>query len=591
MARFDEQTLEQLKTALDGIERAVYTPVATLEAKAWITPEPVPFAERNAGRETSVAIGQSWGALWDCAWFRFMGAVPEAAAGHRVVLLIDLSGEGCVVDGLGSPVLGLTTVSSDFDYSLGRPGKRVVPFLDAAQGGEPVDLWVEAGCNDLFGKYPDSGTLKEAHIAVCNEEMRALSYDFSVLHELMTLLPRESARHQRILAALARAERELCSYSEQEAAVARGHLAPELAKRGGTPSLTVSATGHAHIDLAWLWPLRETIRKGGRTFATALALLERYPEYVFGASQPQLYQWVKDYYPSLYARVGEQIASGRWEVQGAMWVEPDTNISGGEALVRQLLYGRRFFLEEFGRVPRTCWLPDVFGYSGALPQILKRSGVDYFMTIKISWNVVNAFPHHTFYWEGIDGSKVLCHMPPEGTYNSSAAPRALMATERGFADKQLSEHALLLFGIGDGGGGPGEEHLERLARERDLAGLSPVSQEPAEQFFDRIAKETDDYATWVGELYFERHQGTYTTQARNKRANRKLELSLRELELIRHGSPAGCRAMATPQRSWSASGKRCSCISSTTFCPARRSPVSTRSRSLATPRCSRRPRR
>ncbi len=525
-------TKHDLRATLQRIERAIYTPITELAIEAWVTPEPVPYAERQSGQHSVLSIGQSWGKLWDCAWFHFTGRVPESAAGQAVALLIDLSGEACVVDSVGCPVLGLTTVSSEFDLRLGRPGKRVVPFSDRAAGGEKIDLWADAGCNDLFGRYQDSGTIKEAHIALFHKELRNLYYDFEVLYELLDQIPPEKARHQRILFALQQAANELFEYSEEEAQRARALLAEELAKRGGSPSLVVSAIGHAHIDLAWLWPLRETIRKGARSFATTLALMERYPNYVFGASQPQLYQWMKEFYPQLYAKIKARVTEGRWEAQGAMWVEPDTNISGGEALVRQVLYGKRFFREEFGTDPRMLWLPDVFGYSAALPQILKKAGVDYFLTIKLSWNTVNTFPHHTFYWQGIDGSRVLAHMPPEGTYNSSAAPRAIAAAETTYADKAVSEHCALLFGIGDGGGGPGVEHLERLAREKNLAGLSPVVQEPMELFFERLAQESDHYQTWVGELYLEKHQGTYTTQARSKRYNRKIELALRELELL-----------------------------------------------------------
>lgn len=517
---------------LNRIEQAIFSPLAALHIEAWTTPEPVPYEQRQAGQHQTFGIGQSWGKLWDCAWFHFSGSVPESAAGKAVVLLIDLSGEACVVDADGCPVLGLTTVNSEFDLSLGRPGKRVVPFSSSAQGGEHVDLWADAACNDLFGKYQDSGTIKEAHIALHHVEMEQLYHDFAVLHELMTHLSPEKARYHRIMAALRKASYALSDYTEEEARQARALLAPELSKKGGTPSLQVSAIGHAHIDLAWLWPIRETIRKGGRSFANVLALLERYPDYIFGASQPQLYQWVKDRYPLLYEKVRARVAEGRWEAQGGMWIEPDTNISGGEALVRQLLYGKRFFREEFGKDVKMLWLPDVFGYTAALPQILKKAGVDYFLTIKLSWNRINVFPHHTFFWQGIDGSRVLAHMPPEGTYNSSAAPRAILDAEKNFADKVVSEHCALLFGIGDGGGGPGTEHLERLAREKNLDGLAPVTQEPMETFFKRLEQEAGEYKTWNGELYLETHQGTYTTQARNKRFNRKTELALRELEFI-----------------------------------------------------------
>jgi alpha-mannosidase len=513
------------------VEQSIYKNIAELQATAWVTPEPVSFENKLSGNKIHLAIGESWGELWDCAWFNFKGVVPKEAAGKKAVLLIDISGELCLFDKDGCPIQGLTNVSSEFDLSLGKPGKRVVDLYEAAEGEEIIDIWADAGCNDLFGRYRDSGSLMEAYIAVCCEEMRKLYYDIEVLSELMQYLPEDCARYHSIMVSLVEAAKIMCNFDEEEAKKARGILAGELDKKGGDPSLKVSAIGHAHIDLAWLWPIRETIRKGARTFSTALRNMEKYPDYVFGASQPQLYQWMKDRYPLLYEKIKQRVQEGRWEAQGAMWVEPDTNISGGEALVRQVLYGKKFFKEEFDKEVNTLWLPDVFGYSAALPQILKKSDVDYFMTIKLSWNTTNRFPHHTFKWEGLDGSQVLAHMPPEGTYNSPAAPRAIVKAEKEFLDKGVSDECLMLFGIGDGGGGPGEEHLERLMREKNLSGLAPVVQEPSADFFGRINKNKDRYKTWKGELYLEKHQGTYTSQARNKKYNRKLEIALRELEL------------------------------------------------------------
>ena len=521
----------ELDALVERIKEAVYTPIAKLSVTAYVTREPVPYAQRQNGNPLALTPGEKWGNLFDCAWFHFTGMVPADAKGQSVVLLIDVNGEACIFDQTGCPLQGLTNVNSEFDFSLGKPGKRVVPLAEPAAGGEPVDIWADAGCNDLFGRLQESGTLKQADIAICHPNLHALQYDFEVLHELMQQSPEKSARHERIWAALTQAALVLQHLSDEEAALARQILAPELAKQSGDPSLRVSAVGHAHIDLAWLWPLRETIRKGARTFSTALQFMDRYPDYVFGASQAQLYLWMKDHYPTLYEKVKQRIAEGRWEVQGGMWVEADTNVSGGEALVRQFLYGKRFFRQEFGVEVTNLWLPDVFGYSGALPQIMLKSGVDYFMTQKLSWSQVNQHPHHSFWWKGIDGTKVLTHMAPEGTYNSSAAPRAIARAEQEYLDKSVSEHCLVIFGIGDGGGGPGEEHLERLDREKNLAGLSPVIQEPAADFFAKLAAESANFHTWAGELYLERHQGTYTTQARNKRFNRKLELALRELEL------------------------------------------------------------
>lgn len=521
---------ERLREMLNGLQSRIYEPLSTLKVEAWVTPEPVPYEERTSGRKVELMPGNRWGELWECAWFHFLGEVPTSAIGEKIVLLIDVNGELCLVDEEGSPVQGLTNVNSEFDYSLGLPGKRVVHVSEAATGSETIDLWGDAGCNDLFGHYR-SGTLKEAVIAVCKEEIRQLYYDAEVLLETAEQLSDGSARKERLFRSLYEVSLLLAGgLTSEKVAEARRLLGKELAMRGGDPSLSISAIGHAHLDLAWLWPIRETIRKGARTFATALLLMERYPDYRFGASQPQLYDWMKKRYPKLYGRVKERIREGRWEPQGAMWVESDTNVPGGESLVRQILYGKRFFREEFGEEMKSLWMPDVFGYTASLPQLLRKAGVEYMMTQKLSWSAYNRFPHHTFLWEGIDGSQVLTHMPPEDTYNSPAAPRSIMKAERAYLDKGVSDRCLMLFGIGDGGGGPGEEHLERLARERNLLGLAPVEQEPSARFFERLAEGKDRYQTWRGELYLEKHQGTLTSQARNKRYNRKLEKALRELE-------------------------------------------------------------
>lgn len=520
---------ERLKAMLEKWKEEIYVPLAELRVAAWVTQEPVPYEERMSGKWMELSPGDRWGGLWDCAWFRFEGVVPESAKGAKVVLLIDVNGELCLVDGQGSPRQGLTNINSEFDYSLGLPGKRVVHVSDASAGSERIEWWGDAGCNDLFGRYR-SGTLKEASIAICREELRALYYDAEVLLETAERLHAGSARKERILQALYEVSLLMTELSDDRIGRARALLGEQLAKRGGDPVLTIHAVGHAHMDLAWLWPIRETIRKGARTFATALRMLERYPDYVFGASQPQLYDWMKRHYPKLYEEISRQVAEGRWEPQGAMWVEADTNVPGGESLVRQLLYGKRFFQQEFGREMKSLWMPDVFGYTASLPQLLKKSGVDYMMTQKLSWSEYNRHPHHTFMWEGIDGSRVLMHMPPEDTYNSPAAPRSIMKAESEYLDKNVSEHCLMLFGIGDGGGGPGEEHLERLSREKNLLGLSPVVQTASSVLFEKLERNADRYQTWRGELYLEKHQGTLTSQARNKRYNRKLEKALRELE-------------------------------------------------------------
>ena len=533
MPDYTPYTRSDLDFVLQQLQQSIYSIAGELNITAWRTSEPVPYDQRTSGERLELKIGDSWGGLFDCAWFHFSGQIPADCAGQEVVLLLDVNGEMCVYDQQGEPIRGLTNATSEYDYSLGRPGKRVLPLAKPVQGGEMLDVWADAGCNDLFGRLQDHGRIKDAWIAVCRPELRALYYDFEVLLDFLKVLPEDSARYQQIRYTLREAAWGLTAgYDSAAVQAARECLRPMLAQRGGDPSLRISAIGHAHIDLAWLWPLRESHRKASRTFATVLANMEAYPDYHFGASQAQLFQWVKEDTPQLYARIKERVREGRFEIQGAMWVEADTNVSGGEALVRQVLLGKRFFKAEFGVDIRHLWLPDVFGYSAALPQILKKAGVEIFMTQKLSWNLVNKFPHQSFRWQGHDGSTVLTHMLPEETYNSPALPRALSKLERNYHDKGRSTRALLLFGIGDGGGGPGEEHLERLARVGNLAGLQPLVQEPAARFFDAWSAESARFPTWVGELYLERHTGTLTTEAKNKWFNRRMEQSLRELEWI-----------------------------------------------------------
>ena len=524
-----KETHESFKELERKVKDMVYRPLKDLNCEMWWSKEPLPFEERMKGRYSRLKVGDCWGELWDCAWFRFTGVVPEEASGSKVVLLIDVGGEGCVFDGDGTPIRGLTNVSSEFDRSLGLPGKRVLQFLPCARGGEKIDIWVEAGTNDLFGKYNGNGRLVQACVAVCDDAVRDLYYDLHVLIDLYASLD-DGYRKDELAGIIGHANEILDDFSPEKIKAAREVLAFALKQKNLKDTISFSAIGHAHIDLAWLWPIRETIRKGGRTFSTALELMERYPEYRFGASQAQLYLWMKERFPKLYEKVKEKIAESRWEVQGSLWVECDTNLSGAEALVRQILYGKKFFREEFGIDVRTLWLPDAFGFSAAIPQLMKLSDTDYFMTIKITWNHFNTFPYNTFIWKGMDGSSVIAHIPPEGTYNSSARPSALIKAEKNFKQKDISSNALMLFGIGDGGGGPGPEHLERIAREHDLDGMPRVQYEHAVDFFRRLEPLRPKLPVWYGEIYLENHQGTFTSQAKNKYYNRKLELALRKTE-------------------------------------------------------------
>jgi alpha-mannosidase len=321
-------------------------------------------------------------------------------------------------------------------------------------------------------------------------------------------------------------------------AVARRVLKEALDGLNGEAPHTLTAVGHAHLDTAWLWPLAVTRLKMLHTTALQLGLMERYPEHVFAHSQASQYEWLEQDAPDLFDRVRRAARKGQWEPLGSMWVEADCNLTGGEALVRQFLYGRRYFREKFGTDTIDMFLPDVFGYSAALPQILSQFGIRAFLTQKLSWNQFNKLPHHTFWWQGIDGSKVWTHFPPADTYIASCEPKEIAESVRKFKDHGRSDRSLYLYGYGDGGGGPTERHIEFLRRARQAPGLPMIeSKRKAADFYRDAIAESRDLCTWVGELYFELHRGTYTSQAANKKANRECEFLLRDAEWLASFAP------------------------------------------------------
>lgn len=512
-----------------------------LDATCRRCPDPVPFAERLAGDYQPVQEGQSWGKTWESAWFHLSGVVPAGWRGRKVVAQLCFNGEGLVFDASGAPLQGITN-GSVFDQNASRD---IVCLFDQAKGGEKVELWVEAACNGLFGvhKVADpaadapnrygnyAGTVNKIRLAVMDDQMWHLRLDFIALRGLLETHAANTVRHSRILRALNKAM-DTFADNPANAGVCRAILRPELDKPAHASALAVTAVGHAHIDTGWLWPVRESVRKCGRTFASQLRLIERYPQYVFGASQPQHYAFVKEHYPELFARIREAVKAGRWECQGGMWVEADCNIIGGESMVRQFVHGKNLFMDEFGVNVRNLWIPDVFGYSAAMPQIMKKAGCDFFVTQKISWSQFNRFPHNTFRWRGIDGTEVITHFPPEDNYNSALLPEQLHAGDEKFQERGFIDGYLSLFGVGDGGGGPHEEHIEQGLRQANLEGSPKVAFGKAQDYLDSLSRHWDDLAVWNGELYLELHRGTLTTQARTKRGNRLLENRLRHVEYL-----------------------------------------------------------
>ena len=509
------------------IRRLIYRRVGTLHAAVLPSPEPIAFDDLDAAAFRPIRPGASWGKVLDCAWLHLTGDVPpELVGAENLVVMLGLRGEALVHDPDGTILDAVTTVfqQADLPHSGGR--FRPVRRVDLSTGR--VDLYADVSHNG-FILYPvGSGRYRGAHLAVRDDEAFALYYDYLTLVVLAGATD-DTALSRELYAALDVA---WAAVRAHDIPGARAALAPALASPS-TDDFLYSAVGHGHLDMAWLWPLRETRRKSARTYSRALNTIDDRPGYIYGTSQPQQMQWMKERHPELFARMKTAVAAGRLELQGSFWVETDTNMPGGESLVRQALIGRRFLQHEFGLTDddlRMCWLPDTFGYTGALPQILRKTGMDWFQTIKLAWNKLNDYPYRSFRWEGIDGSEVLVHMPPEGDYNSRGAADGLLSGLKKYPEKDLGE-ALLVYGSGDGGGGPGEIHLEITSREADLRGLPKVTYSRAADFFRRLEK-LDIRHRFRGELYLEAHQGTYTTNAKIKKHNRIVERKLHETEAL-----------------------------------------------------------
>jgi alpha-mannosidase len=427
------------------------------------------------------------------------------------------------------------------------PRNQYIP-LKLLGSGMAVDFYVEAAANPdmaqgwTFAATPlgDKATagaapqyrLGRIAIAELNQTVWELQQDVWTLSGLMHELPVEQPRRHEILRAL---ERMMDQMDPDDipgtAAASRAALAEVLSRPAYASAHQLVATGHAHIDSAWLWPVRETIRKCARTFSNVVSLMDEDPGFVFSCSSAQQFAWMKEFYPELFSRIREKVKAGQFVPVGGMWVESDTNMPGGEAMARQFVEGKNFFLQEFDVECREAWLPDSFGYSAALPQIVRSAGSRWFLTQKISWNQVNRMPHHTFNWEGIDGTRLFTHFPPVDTYNAELTGRELAHAERNFRDHGRANTSLVPFGYGDGGGGPTREMLAAAHRTADLEGSPKVRIGSAESFFTQAEEGYAALPVWVGEMYLELHRGTYTSQAKTKRGNRRSEHLLREAEL------------------------------------------------------------
>lgn len=501
--------------------------------------EPESFAEATAGEFVPFEVGTPWGRGWSTSWFAITVTKPADATG-RWELLVDpgfnsnspgFQAEGLFWSADGLPLKGLNPLNAYLPLPDLAPGQTYTVFLEAASN-PPVHRNADTSYSDL-DTTPDTPiyTFAVAELAELDEQVYGLDLDLAVLNELQGELP-TGPRKALISTAI---EKALDALDVRDvpgtAAAARAALAPALAAPAHAGEHTISAVGHAHIDSAWLWPIRETMRKCARTFSNVATLAEDYPELVFACSQVQQYAWMRDHYPEVFRRIKDAVAKGTWAPVSGMWVECDSNLPGGEAMVRQFTYGKRFFADELGVTVNEVWLPDTFGYSGALPQIARLAEGRWFMSQKMSWNTTDVFPHHTFRWEGIDGTRIFTHFPPSDTYNAEIFGDELARSARNFKDAGPANRSLMAFGHGDGGGGPTREMMERARRVADLEGSPKVVVERPCDFF---AKAEDEYASapvWVGEMYLEFHRGTYTTHVFVKQSNRRTEHQLFEAEL------------------------------------------------------------
>ncbi len=510
----------------------------------------VPWNRRGEHPRKPIVEGEAWGKLWESAWLHLNGEIPEAWNGRPVAFFLNVGGEALLFDRNGVPEASFTNTSV-----FASQYRRELHFHTASAHPEPLDLWLELAANGVLGAETnpdcpgaacDVGYIRQLRYGVFRPEVRQLRLRVELALSLLNVrregvncvesctaaaFPAGSYHESRVLAALAAAiDRYADNPANAQAAI--NELEQVLQVPAPADAMKVAAIGHAHIDSAWLWPVRETVRKIGRTFANQLRMLKQFPDYRFGASQAQHYAFAKEHYPELYAKIKAAVREGRWEIQGGMWVECDCNLTGGESLVRQFLHGKNFFRDEFGVDVQNLWLPDVFGYSAALPQIIRKSGCRFFLTQKLCWNNYNRFPYHAFHWYGIDNSEVLTFFPPEDNYNTMLTPNQLNYGAANLSENHLLDEYISLFGIGDGGGGASEEFIERGRLCADLNGCPKVHFDRADRFFDRLETRAASLPAWHGELYFEMHRGTLTSQARIKRDNRRCEQQLAQTESL-----------------------------------------------------------
>ncbi|WP_051541270.1 alpha-mannosidase [Caldalkalibacillus mannanilyticus] len=542
--------LEKLQNRLHELDRLRYRELKQVEAFQVHEPEKGRELHLPEGYSNGqLTINDAWSGRDRYLWLHTTLTIPSEWRGKKKVLYLDLGRTG---GGNNSGFESLLYVNKKPCQGVDSNHKEIIlPDTEEAELEIDVLLWsgLEGGGHPQVQYY----RLKEAWYGWLDDQADRLYYKSKALLDSIKRQKGQDTTRIQLLSSLDRAFHQLdwSNAGSEDFYTSVYQALDDLTERMNSvpkhADVTIHTVGHSHIDLAWLWRTKHTKEKAKRTFTTVLRLMELYPDYNYVQSQPQLYEWIKEEDPALFQAIQQKVEQGQWEVEGAMWVEADCNIPSGESFVRQLLYGKRFFEQEFKKKNRTLWLPDVFGYSWSLPQILRKSGIDTFMTTKISWNQYNRMPHDTFRWRGIDGSEILTHFittPEPGraedswfyTYNGLITAETVQGIWEKYRDKEVNQELLLAYGYGDGGGGVNREMLEMKREFHLIPGMPNVESTPVSDYFAKLhekVQNSEHYIhTWDGELYLEYHRGTYTSQAKMKERNRRLEWAYREAEFV-----------------------------------------------------------
>lgn len=538
-------TIEKLQKQLNDIKKSIYRQEYDIKHFKYIEKDIT--EARNPEFDDSnwqdFQIGDFWGGYDVIAWFRTELEIPEELRENRKLALRFLVG----------PRAGGESTAETLLYVNGKPLQGIDVWHEEAwlppelyrDGKIQISLRAWSG---VLG-VPDKRQFKLAKLVWIDEVAEDYYYLLDTVVKSIKELDENDLRRSKLLQVanesynLVKMTKPFSEEYYNSVGEALDYLQKKIEEFSEIKEIKprVVGVGHSHIDMAWLWRLKHTREKAQRTFATVLNLMRQYPDYRYIHSSPQLYKYLKEDAPEIFQEVKKRIESGEWEITGGMWVESDTNVPNGESLIRQILFGKRYMREEFGVESNVVWLPDVFGYTWALPQIMKKSGIKYFMTTKISWSQYNRFPYDTFNWRGIDGSEILTHFittPEDGshfyTYNGPFEPNDIKGIWDNYRQKDINDELLLAYGWGDGGGGPTKEMLEVGKALKNLPGMPEVELGKVEPFFERLEERIADkrVPVWDGELYLEYHRGTYTSQGWIKRANRKAEVLYHNAEWL-----------------------------------------------------------